>query len=249
MANTRLYIAYESNAQDAVETNPYNEATGLVIDADRLNPDEVENPAAHVAVIHTKDPGGHASWHEREGVMWSSDRELEVIAQMRDQWPDLQWLPRLDIYQPEVVYQFNADSMGEGFKFYIPDTGAIQAYRTLVSDKPLESQLTRAAALGFTTLWLHATHADQTGKGFDLELLDRASVGFDGEIWLSGGASDEQHLLNLTRQGGAAAVVVSQDFARQSGCDRLQLALTTGEETGVPVTFDSRKVETAQRTS
>ena len=248
MANTRLYIAYEANAQDPVETAPISDATGLVIDTDRLNPDDVHSPAP-VAVIHTNDPGGHAGWHEREGVVWSSDRELEAIAHIRDQWPDLQWLPRIDIYRPEVVYQFNADAVGEGFKFYIPDTGAIQAYLTLMSEKPLESQLKRATALGFTTLWLHATHAEQAGTGFDLELLDRASVGFDGEIWLSGGARKEQHLFNLTRQGGTAAVVVSQDFARQSGCDRLQLALTAGEETGVPVNIDSLKGETAQQTS
>jgi len=238
MTATRLYIDY---AADAGETGRLSEAAGLVIDADLLAPDGVEDLDAPLAVVRTKTPEKHTGWHEREGLIWSSDQDLEVIARLRDQWPGLHWLPRLNLYQPEISYRFNTESLGEGFKFYIPDTAAIQAYRTLLTEQPLAGQLSRAAALGFDALWLHASHAETAGQGLDLDLLEQAAAGFSGKIWLSGGATHEQHLLNLSRQGGAAAVVVSQACAIQCGCDRLQLALASGEETGVPIKFASQQ--------
>jgi hypothetical protein len=241
MANTGLYISYERAAEDAVESGLFSESSGLILDARRMEPDEAAELSAAVTVIRAQDPQNHPAWLEFEAVTWCCDRGLEIISRMRDRWPDLHWLPRLDIHQPEVRYHFNAEALGEGFKFYIPDTGAIQAYRCALDESPLQRQMDRAAALGFETLWLHATHAEQAGKGFDLDLLERASSGFDGELWLSGGAVTEQHLVNVTRQGGAAAVVVCDSVARQCGCDRLQLALADGEERGAPVSFVSRQ--------
>lgn len=239
MADTELYLFWrEGNEID--EKCCLQEASGLVIKAGAITPGERAAIPTAVTVLEDGDPACHEEWCQRENALWTAEDELDSIASQRDSWPHLSWLPRINLYRPEVGYDFNDHTLGEGFKFYVPDTSTIQAYRTLASDQPLEALLQRAQELGFETLWIHATDAELSGRGFDLDLLERATSLYKGRLWISGGGTEEQHLVNLAREGGAAAVVVSSELAYRFGCDRLNLALATGEERGTPVVFEKR---------
>lgn len=91
-------------------------------------------------------------------------------------------------------------------------------------DVLLSEAVTRAAELGFDSLWLHSEAAEARAKGLDLEVLDKVRGG-PLSIWLSGGASKLKYLQNLARAGGASAVVVGEALARESGMERLKQAL------------------------
>jgi len=237
MPETELYLFWKPD-HESEEKLRSDELSGVVIEADSVTPQAVASLAVQRTILEAGDPDCHAPWCEQEGVIWSTENELDEAAARRDRWPHLTWLPRLNLYRPEVGYQFEPHSLGEGFKFYTPDTSAIHAYRTLAGDHALETQLDRAAELGFDRLWIHSIDAELSGNGLDLELLERVARNFGGMLWISGGATDEQHLVNLARQGGASAVVVGPELALRCGCERLNLALESGEERGVPVTFD-----------
>ncbi|MFQ5938296.1 MAG: HisA/HisF-related TIM barrel protein, partial [Acidiferrobacterales bacterium] len=162
---------------------------------------------------------------------------LEDTLHLRDTWPELAWVPRLAVFKPQVRYRLLDSFPGEGFKMYMPDTAALRGYQVMGSDATLSESSARAATLGFNTLWVHALDADERGKGLDLDLLEHARAQFDGELWLSGGATRERHLANLAIHKGAAAVVIPTALAKQYGCERLLSVLATPPTTGIPLRF------------
>jgi len=245
MSETGLFIELAS-APEAIElTVSLPEGSGLVIDPATISQEDAQRLQTGTAVVRSSEPQRFQAWQEQEDLWWAAAEELDEIARLRDRWPGLQWLPRIEIYKQEVVYRFNDSALGEGFRFYIPDTGAINGYLTVAGEQPMEAVLRRAAELGFASLWLHGAHAEMAGMGLDLELLERAGRIFTGSIWFSGGAGDERHLFNLARQGGASGVIVTYAMAAKCGCDRLQLALGSGADDAVPLKLQPASVKMA----
>ncbi|ROR31971.1 hypothetical protein [Inmirania thermothiophila] len=157
------------------------------------------------------DPEVAPAWHGRPDTVWVCDGGLEETARLRDAWPDLVWVPRTTVYQPTVRYEFSPHLGTESFKFYVPDMGAMLARRVGDGDQDVRRWVVRAAELGFGTVWLHGSQAEERGRGLDLEALVRARSRYDGAIWISGGVTELRHLENLRREGGAAAVVLPPD--------------------------------------
>lgn len=246
MSETGLFIEVAS-APEAMEiTESLHQDSGLVVDPATISQEDAQRLQTCTAVVRSSEPQRFKAWQERENLWWAAAEELDEIARLRDRWPGLQWLPRIEIYKQEVVYRFNGSALGEGFRFYIPDTGAINGYLTVAGEQPMEAVLQRADELGFASLWLHGVHAEALGTGLDLELLERADQKFTGSIWFSGGASDERHLFNLARQGGAAGVILSPAVAAKCGCERLQLALSSGADDAVTLELQPASVKAAE---
>ncbi len=221
MRGTRLYIDLGAMRLDDIDEL-------LAADGFVIGPGVTESPppeTAHDWTIAGVTPLDCPVWAERR-AHWVCDDSLERTAQLRDGWPDLAWIPRAEVYMPAIRYEFCAARLGEGFSVYRPDTSSIQKHRVVGDESELHDWLTRAGTLGFRLVWLHSRDAADHGRGLDLELLDRARRLFaGGKIWLSGGASEPQHLANMTVEGGTTATIVSRALASRYGCDSLLAAL------------------------
>jgi len=186
-----------------------------------------ENSWRGDCLLRDADPGAMAGLRERPGVLWGCGGSIDAAMRRRDEWPDLDWLPRIEVYRPETRFDFHRAPAGEGFSMYMPDTSAIQGFRIADADgEALEGWLSRAVAEGFRSVWLHGRDAAERGRGADIELLARARRHFaGGRIWLSGGIEEPRHLQTLACEGGAKAAVVSAAVARRWGCATLLSAL------------------------
>ena len=235
MSETGLFIEVVSTPEAMAFGESLQGSGGLVVDPSEIGEEAVPQPELGTLLVRDGDPERFAAWRQREELWWATGGTLDQAARLRDRWPALRWLPRIGIRRQDVVYRFNDSALGEGFRFYIPDTGAINGYLTVIDGQPMAEALGRAVALGFDALWLHGEDAEAAGAGLDLELLERAGRSYGGDIWLSGGARREAHLFNLARQGGAANVILSGRVAADCGCDRLQLALCSGGDDAVPL--------------
>jgi len=179
---------------------------GLVVAGDRLTPGQCRSlPVPVVALIGAAEE--MAAWRGEQQPVRVVDDGLEACARLRDGSPELGWVARLVVYKQDVIYRMS-DSPGEGFRFYAPDTAAIQGYQIGGGREPLNQVLEQARGLGLSRIWLHAWDAEQRGDGLDLELLERAKSHFGDGLWLSGGATKVDHLANLAREGGASGVVI-----------------------------------------
>lgn len=198
---------------------------------------EADWPDTGLVVLRNLSPGTEEAWRDREGVIWSGD-DLQTVARSRDEWKDLVWVPRLTVDKAQVGYHFHRAFPGEGFSVYQPDTAAVGGYR--IGGRELREVLKQAADLGFDRLWLHGRDADLAGRGLDLNLLERAQRWFDGDLWLSGGASEPGHLANLAREGGAAAVIVPDTLVAKESVEPLRTALAPPPPPEVPIHFAGR---------
>jgi len=240
MDGIRLWVNWDAAAPVTAERLAGSD--GLVVTAaGALAPPDTW--PAPVAVLCGADPEALPAWRERPGLAWVADGGVEEVARLREQFPELAWVPRLTAYRPEVRYDFPRRYNEEGFSFYVPDTATVHGYRTAPGGLALGPVLERARSLGFETLWLHSRLAEQRARGFDLELVEQAGEVFRGRLWLSGGGTDERHLVNLAREGGVAAVAVAPGLCGACGGERLRLALASGAETGVPVRFAAGRGE------
>ncbi len=236
-------VEHDPTTRTSREGEVWEEADGLVVEAANC-PDPRELPSDPAVALLCGDPTSCTPWCEREGVTWVGTDGLERTARLRDAWPDQRWLPRLAVYKPVLSFRFSAEFDGEGFKFYRPDTAAIRGYRVTEGDAELRAAQERAKELGFETVWLHALDAELHGFGLDLELLERARGGWHGDLWISGGAAAPQHLANLVREGGAAAVVVSEAVVNRWGGAALRDALephAQAQPDAVPLRFAGRE--------
>jgi hypothetical protein len=244
-----LYVALEqAPSEPTAEACAWMEgADGLLIDPGRCTPEAFACMPVASALLTGGDPQRDAPWRAIAGH-WIGERGLEETARLRDLYPELCWIPRLNVTRAPVGYRFSGPAIGEGFSFYMPDTSAIKTWRVTDSDLSLHENLARAAALGFEALWLHSPDAADRGRGLDLELLDTPGAGALS-IWLSGGVCGSGHLRNLARVGGACAVVVDEAVARQASLAELResLAPQTPMPEAVPVTFSSREAESGPR--
>ncbi|GAB4344418.1 MAG: hypothetical protein Kow006_00360 [Gammaproteobacteria bacterium] len=233
----RLFVEFAPlSGDDADDIVSLTASDGLVIDAERCPAPEMIRSDAPPAVLVCSEPEVYADWQLMQGLTWVGTGGLDEVARLRDRWPDQAWVPRLSVYKPTVSYHFSNEFYGEGFKFYRPDTGAIRGYRVTDGDVALAEALERARALGFKTLWLHAVDAEQASRGLDLDMLERARRDWQDALWISGGATQPQHLHNLVREGGADAVVVTEAVASRCGCESLVASLEPPEPSGPPKT-------------
>lgn len=223
---SRVFVQYQPESAQPDQQAPawLNGVDGLVINPCHCSPQHVSDLAVKAALLMGGDPERDTEWREIGNGCWICDQGLEETARLRDQWPDLQWVPRLSVFKPVVSYRFSGPAIGEGFSFYTLDTAAIQGWRVTAGDCRLADAIARAVELGFTSLWLHSDAAESRGKGLELEILDRIR-GSAPAIWISGGVSELKYLRNLARMGGASAVVVDQGLLREFGMESLRQAL------------------------
>jgi hypothetical protein len=247
MSEIRLYVEFQPGEEEEQQVEALVGADGLVVDPMVVDPQMAADLPAPVRALRTADAEAFPAWREQEGLTWATDGGLECAARLLDAWPELNWVPHLMVFKPQVRYRMSESSPGEGFKVYMPDTAAIRGYQVMGSEATLSESLARAAALGFQTLWLHALNAEEKGSGLDLELLERAARQFRSQVWLSGGAASERHLANLAAQEGAAAVVVPTALAKRCTCERLRSALATPPTAGIPLRFVSNPACAAKK--
>ena len=210
---------------------------GVVIGRD-LSPEITALPEGAVRVLLDRLPAECPEWAGQAGNIFCLEG-LEETARARDAGGGThRWLPRLVLEPSRPSYRFPERHSDDGFRYYVPDTAAIGTYRDRTGTH-LYDLLGRAAALGFDALWLHAPAAEQTGSGYDLELLERAAACFGGGLWLSGGARTPRHLANLARTGEAVAAVLSETSLREQGPAAWRAALAPLPD-GEPVRFASQ---------
>lgn len=213
-------------------------ADGLVLDvgaAGTITDERIASTNEHI--LRDIDPECTAGWRDRPGTQWVAGGGLDAVMRLRDAWPGLDWVPRIEGYRPETRFDFHRAAPGEGFSMYMPDTSAIQGFRVEDTERlPLEAWLSRAVSEGFRCVWLHGRDAETACKGADIEMLTRARRHFaGGRIWLSGGIGEPQHLKTLAREGGAKAVVIPASLARQHGCMTLASALELDTSANHPI--------------
>lgn len=213
-------------------------ADALVFDPCHCDVDTFHQLPVDNAVICSVDPERDSRWQENDLNQWVCDDGLEQAARLRDRWQKLNWVPQLSVYRPQTRYGFSGPAPGEGFSFYMPDTSTIKGWRVTDGDMLLADAIARATALGFSALWLHSAEAETRARGLELEMLDKTRGG-SLDIWISGGVSEQNHLHNLTKVGGASAVVVSEKLARETSVENLSHALLpeVPEPEEVPVQF------------
>lgn len=221
-----LFVNYQLTSADAPaeETEWMSRADALIIDPCRCDIDVFHQLPVDHAVIYSAYPERDLRWHENNLNQWVCDDGLEQTARLRDRWQELDWVPHLTVYSPQTRYGFSGPALGEGFSFYMPDTSTIKGWRVSDEDMLLSEAVTRAATLGFSTLWLHSAEAESKARGLELEMLDKTRGGSQ-DIWISGGVSEYNHLQNLAKVGGASAVVISEKLAREISVENLSHAL------------------------
>jgi len=224
-----------TEAPDGLEPGQLTGLAGLVVDGSCVTPAQC-SPLAVPIVAVTGAPAELTEWRGDATPLRVVELGLEKCARCRDERPDLAWLPRLVAYRPQVVYRMS-EYQGEGFKFYAPDTASLRGYCVTDGGRAVERSLERARELGFDRLWLHAKHAAESGDGLDLELLARARRNFEGALWVSGGVTEIQHLENLGREGGAAAVVIHKALLAQVRAEVLAAALAPPRPPEAPIHF------------
>ncbi|MCW8981664.1 MAG: hypothetical protein OQJ83_09780 [Altibacter sp.] len=244
----RLFVQYKPGAQDQQKEKLacLAGADALVIDPCNCTSEQyLELPVENTLLLNG-DPQRDSDWLGSDLCHWICTKGLNETSRLRDQWPQLNWVPQLTVYKPSISYRFSGPAIGEGFSFYIPDTAAIKGWQVTDGDVSLTEAITQATELGFNTLWLHSQEAELQGKGLALEMLEKTHGG-PLAIWISGGVTELKHLSNLARVDGAAAVVVNEELARETGMEALQQALVTENRIQeVPVHFIPKEAQTSE---
>lgn len=155
---------------------------------------------------------------------------LAETASLRDEFPDLAWIPRVDVARLETAYHFPTTHYSESFRTYQPVFSSEGPYRVSDGDTALKPWLERAQALGFETVWLHNSQFATSDTGLDLDLRELALKTWNGDLWLSGGAATMMHIRYLVQEGGLGALVIPFDLACALGCDKIRAALQWGKE-------------------
>ena len=236
---TEIFYQLYGPLDDDLDPETLTGLAGLVVDAHRVTPDQCQCLPVPVVALNCR-AGTEEVWDVEQDPLRVVDGGLDECARLRDAKNDLKWLPRLEVFKPDVVYRMSAYP-GEGFKFYAPDTAAIRGYRVKDGDLALHHALQRARELGFERIWLHACDAARRGDGLDLELLAQARRWFDDGLWFSGGATDPNHLRNLAREGGVPGLVIDANLLTKFGIAELVDALTPPPPPEVPIHFERRR--------
>ncbi len=173
-------------------------------------------------VLMSRNPAAYPECCAYPWAIWCGNG-LDELARLRDDWPQLQWIPRIEVEKQALRYSFPRSHDEATFKCYVLDSTSVNAFVVPgEGDKPVGEVLERAEELGFNALWIHAPDAEQRALGLPLELLEKARNKWREELWLSGGVAETRHLDNLVRQGGADAVVIPAGWVLGQTPERLQ---------------------------
>jgi len=227
MRNNKLYIELNEKDEITADDQEAAYADGVVLDqacAQKWNRDTCAVAALRVGVDSKPDSVATAGCQ-----VWVCDGGIEETARLRDEQPEATWIPRIEIIRPDVRYSFQNTAAGEGFKYYVPDTAALQRYSVANSSADLEKSLARAAELAFLAVWLHSIDAERSAKGFELDMVERARLFYNGILWVSGGATTLNHVRCLGRADPRACAVVPLQFARIYGMQQVKAALVGSE--------------------
>lgn len=212
---TRLIIDLRQ-AGDAIPA-----ADGYVIEAGHHRPDSFAEDH-EVAVVG--EPGQHEDWMVRANTVWLAP-SLGDAVRLRDRHPGLTALPIVGVRKATTSYSCGDPYPGEGFRCYVPDTAVLRGYQVSDRDLGLVDWLHQAISYGFETVWLASVDGEERGRGFDLEMLDRARTAYPGSIWLSGGARTPEQIERLRDEGGTRAAVLPARLAVEHDAERLLIAL------------------------
>jgi hypothetical protein len=157
-----------------------------------------------------------------------SRQGLADIVRLRDDYPDITWIPQANVTRLETAYHFPTTHYSEGFRTYQPVFPSHSPYRVSDSDTPIGSWLEKATELGFETVWLHRSQSEVAGTGLDLDLRELALETWTGNLWLSGGATTLMHIKYLVQEGGLDALIIPLDLACTLGCEKIASALHRG---------------------
>ena len=222
-----LIIRIQGAASENGQASGFDWITGadaLMVDPANCDPQAAPANLFDRFVLLAGDPERDRYWNDYGSCQWVCDQGLTKAAELRDDWPDLDWIPRLDVYRPEMSYRFSGPAVGEGFSFYIPDTSIIKGWEVTDERRNLTDALRLACELGFTRLWLHSLDAEDKGRGLDLEMLEKAAREIP-DIWVSGGLTETRHLSNLAKWGGATGVITDQAYAETVSVERMRSAI------------------------
>ena len=122
--------------------------------------------------------------------------------------PGMRTVARARVYQPTARFNFNPHDHYEGFKTYMPDLSTYRTYAVNGGRESLTDWLKRMTSLDIDAVWLHNTTAEASGLGFDLEMLERAARFYEGDIWVSGGATCSEHVIRLSEEFRVHAAVL-----------------------------------------
>lgn len=223
--STQLFVQHQPGPEGEEQEYTWMEgADAFIIDSCHCDVETVNAIPLDEMMIISSDPENTFYLQQDKTCCWVCDAGLEKTAELRDEWKQSEWIPKLTVFRPHTSYRFSGPAIGEGFSFYIPDTATIRGWRVTDGDILLSEAVQKARALGFSSVWLHCLDAENEAKGLELEMLDRTQ-GSGLNVWLSGGISEPRHLSNMVRVGGASAAVVNSDFARAHGIAALNEAL------------------------
>lgn len=230
---TELLLELDNDFAENLDPEVLTGLAGLVVDGTCLKPRQCSHFSIPVAAL-TGSPAILDEWREHQDILRVVDAGLDSCAQLRDDRPEQKWLPRLEVSKQETIFRMT-DSPGEGFSFYTPDTSAIYGYRVSDGEHTLITAMKRARELGFDRIWLHSRDAAGRGDGLELDLVAQVRQYFGNSLWVSGGATQPQHLENLAREGGASAVVIDASLLDHAGVEELTVALKPAVTKQIPV--------------
>ena len=196
-------------------------ADGYVVDAGHHRPDLFAEDH-EVAVVG--EPARHEDWMVRANTAWLAP-SLGDAVRLRNRHPGLTVLPFVAVSKSSVTYSCGDAYPGEGFRCYVPNTMTLRGYQVADRDLNLVDWLHQAISYGFDTVWLASVDAEERGRGFDLEMLDRARTTFPGGIWLPGGARTPEQIERLRDEGGTRAAVLPASLLEDHDTERLLIAL------------------------
>ena len=187
------------------------QADGYVVDAGLRRPEHFVE-GCEIAVA--SEPAQHQDWLARPNTVWLAASLADAV-RLRDRHPGLTALPIVGVRKATTSYSCGDAYPGEGFRCYVPDTTALRGYLVSDRDLALVDWLHQATSYGFDAVWLASVDAEARGRGFDMEMLDRARTTFPGRVWLSGGARTPEQIARLRDEGGTYAAVLPTGLLEQ----------------------------------
>ena len=166
-------------------------------------------------------PATTPAWAGKLNVHWLAEQGLDAAAKFRDLFPEERVLPSAVARKPSSTFSLGQRYSDDGFRYYVPDMATYRTYRIEDGDQYLSDWLERAGSLGFDAVLFEAPGAKAEGKGFDLDLLEKAKRNFSGRILLSGHATEPVCFERLVLEGGCEAVVLDQACALKMGIQKI----------------------------
>ncbi|MDH3453442.1 MAG: hypothetical protein OEN20_13610, partial [Gammaproteobacteria bacterium] len=169
MRKIRLFLQVSSEPTTDESIAACALADGLAL-TESVDPETVPGPPDGLLLLCGHQPAMAIENCSARPVVLVQDIGLDGLARRRDEWPELQWLPRAQVYRAPARFDFQTEYHGEGFKMYMPNLTTYRTFRVAREELELRAWLERAGELGFTRVWLAGVDAEVAGNGLDLEM-------------------------------------------------------------------------------